>query len=278
VTIALLIGSSSAWQAELRTRDGPLLRLRGGKLLTPNPVTQAPARSEQWSLGDSKIKLVHHWSGDVADLAIGLAIGGSCGFLCGRWARWVLRTLTESVIGVPVFVASHVAFVGATNAMLLSANLIKINWAVLTQRFGGRIRPIARRFDADGDGSLTWNDLEILISRLLGHRVGRWFTDLLRKSGVDQDGDGRFTRKDVSLFLQGNDHGSLGLQAGAAAGLAAGSLTSPLRFQQLFGQLRATISWTVVETCFVGRWAACKCLGLVRRFVDVQAREGRAFI
>lgn len=198
-------------------------------------VAQRVVNEERWSFGDSRIKLCKSWSGDIADFGWGTVIGMGCGILTGRWTRWVAKTLTESVVGVPVFVLSHVLFLVTTNLMLLNAKIITINFARLgaSPMLLKRIKPVARRIDKDGDGQLTWKDLELILSNVLGRRVGQWVTGFLQKTGFDQDGDGAFTRKDVMLILAGNQHGSLGLQIGAFAGVIVGSFAPLLPFHRV---------------------------------------------
>ena len=219
-------------------RREPLLKLRGGGSIIRKPSRPVAGHAdvlvpeERWSFGDSHIKVRQSWSGDIADLAIGTLIGLGGGIITGRWARWAAKTMTESVVGVPVFIFSHVIFLITVNIMLFNAKILTINYTRLgTSGFVlSRVKPLARRLDRDGDGQLTWTDLEMLISKVLGNRIGKWLTNFLKQTGFDQDGDGAFTHKDVMLILGGNQHGALGLKFGAATGLLIGCFAPLLPF------------------------------------------------
>lgn len=242
---------TAAWQAgqtsALRVQR-PLFRLRGGahrdgrtsvffnpwRTSSPKPHERL---KETWHFGNHSglMKLNANWTGDIADFSWGCTIGLGGGFVVGRWLRWVAATITQSVVGLPVFCASHVTFLFVVNSMLVRSNIITINYA----RLGAhplvfkRVRPISKRFDMDGDGLLTWSDLEILLNKLLGRRIGTWLSKQLRRSGLDQDGDGRFTKEDIQLLIAGNEHGSLGVEVGSGVGVLVGCLTHPLQYQRL---------------------------------------------
>lgn len=231
VATILMLNFSSATSS---VTPAPLLRLRGGGSIIRRPglsntvttLAEVTVNEERWSFGDSSIKLIPSWSGDVADFGIGALIGVAGGVVAGRWLRWVYKTCTESIAGVPVFAFSHVMFLVVVNMALVRAKIITINYVRLgtSPTVLGKIKPLARRIDRDGDGYLTWKDLELLLSKVLGNKIGKWLTNFLQQTGFDQDGDGMFTHKDVMLILAGNQHGALGLQVGALAGVLVGSL------------------------------------------------------
>ena len=220
--------SQSARQRLRRDHRPQPLRLRGGgrqrsKVLAQEVAAGLPPLAnsqERWSLGNSSIKLVPGWNGDVADLVIGSAIGFSGGWLLGCWGGYIAQTLMSSTVAFPAFLCSHIAFTAAVGVVAMRADLVTINFKTIALRFGGflgRIAPLRNTFDLDGDGKLSWRDLEVLFNQVLGRRVGQAVSKAL-KSRMDQDGDGKFTHRDVSYFLAGNKHASLGIELGLLLG------------------------------------------------------------
>ena len=163
---------------------------------------------------------------------------------------------------------SHVMFLIAMNMWLVSTKIITINYTRLgtSPLVWRRIRPIATRIDRDGDGALTWKDLELLLSKVLGNRIGKWVTNFLQKTGFDQDGDGEFTSKDLLLILSGNQHGAFGLKLGALAGTLIGAFAPLLPFKKVCAwslrvvQKTAVAGKHVIGNAYEGlKNAWCRC-------------------